>query len=373
MTIRSTNFSAGPATLPISVMEKIQSEFLNYNNTGMSVIEMSHRWPVFEEILFSSFKMLREIAGIPDRFDILYMTGGASTQFALIPMNLSVPGKKAGYIKTGVWAKKAVEQAQIQQVPVHIAGSSEDSKYSYIPADLDIKEDLSYLHITSNNTVYGSQFHKFPDPTAGGKFPDSKLVIDMSSDFLSRPMNPSDWDHIGLIYAGLQKNAGPSGLTVVIIDKELYAREKETTPTLFRYSTYAPNDSMFNTPPTFQIYVFKLILEWLIEQGGLSAMEKHNEKKARLIYDAIDRHPDFYKGHVKKEDRSLMNITFFMENPDLEKEFVAQAKAAGMWGLKGHRIIGGIRVSLYNAMDIAGTEKLVSFMEDFYNKNSGKR
>ncbi len=369
MSSRSVNFSAGPATLPLSVMQKVQSEFLNYNNSGMSVIEMSHRWPDFEEIHFSSMKLLREILGIPERFDILYMTGGASTQFALIPMNLSVPGKKAGYIKTGVWAKKAAEQAAIQQVPVHIAGSSEEAKYSFIPKTLSIQEELSYLHITSNNTVYGSQFHSLPDPTSGGAFPSNKLVIDMSSDFLAAPMKTEDWNHIGLIYAGLQKNAGPSGLTVVIIDKEMYQREKETTPTLFRYSTFGQNDSMFNTPPTFQIYMFKLILEWLKDQGGLTAMDAHNRKKAEIIYNIIDKYPDFYRGHVQKEDRSLMNITWFLKDADMEKDFVAQAKAEGMWGLKGHRIIGGIRASVYNAMEITGAEKLAAFMTDFRAKN----
>ncbi len=357
--MRAFNFSAGPSTLPTEVLEKVQSELLDYDGTGMSVIEMSHRWDFFENIYKESVESLRRIAGIPDRFDIFYMTGGASTQFALVPMNLSGPGKKAGYVNTGVWSKKAIEQAKIQGLDYKVVGSSEETAFDRIPAINGSVEDLDYVHITSNNTIYGTQYRTLPST--------GKLVIDMSSDFLSAPL---DWDGIYMVYAGMQKNAGVAGATAVIIDKELYAREKETTPTIFRYSTMAASDSMYNTPPTFQIYVFNLILKWIEKQGGLVGIRKRNENKAAILYNYLDSHPDFFKGHALIEDRSLMNVTFnLLQGAELEAKMVAEANERKLWGLKGHRLIGGLRASIYNAMSNEGCEALVEFFEDFRMRN----
>jgi len=357
--MRVFNFSPGPAAIPLPVLEKAQKEFLDFQGHGMSVIEMSHRGKVFESVYFKSLEDLRRLANIPERFDILYMTGGASLQFALIPMNLTV-SRKAGYIHTGVWSEKAMEQAKIQNVAIHVAGDSSSTNHNHIPSSLQHVSGLDYLHMTSNNTIYGTQFHKLPDPG------DTKLIIDMSSDFLSRPI---DWSKIGMVYAGAQKNAGASGLTVVIIDKEYYSREKKETPTLLRYSTFAKNDSMYNTPPTFQIYLFGLIVEWIEQTGGLAAMEKRNLEKADLIYDAIDSSNGFYIPHAVKNDRSFMNITFNLANKELESSFLKEAEASKLSGLKGHRLVGGMRASVYNAMSMEGCEALAKFLKEFAGKN----
>lgn len=357
---RTHNFSAGPATLPLEVLRQVQEELLDFQGTGMSIMEMSHRGAVFQKVHDESMADLRSVAAIPERFDILYMTGGASTQFALVPMNLSGRGRKAGYINTGVWSKKAIEQAGIIGVDFVEIASSKDRNHSYIPSPISVPGGLDYVHMTSNNTIYGTQFHALPNPN------DSKLVIDMSSDFLSEPI---DWTHIGVAYAGLQKNAGPSGMTAVIIDRDYYAREKAETPTMFRYSTFAKEQSMYNTPPTFQIYVFGLILKWLAKSGGLSAMKTANEKKAKVVYDVIDAHSDFYIGHARKEDRSLMNVTWNLANAGLTDEFLKGSKAAGMEGLKGHRLVGGLRASIYNAMTLEGCEALAAYMVDFRKKH----
>ena len=358
---RAYNFAAGPATLPTSVLETAQAELLDYHNTGMSIMEMSHRGKIFDAVYKDSIERLKRQAGVPERFDILYMTGGASTQFALVPMNFSQAGRTAGYADTGAWSKKAIEQATLQKVKVHNVASSADRNHSYIPARLDFNADLDYAHLTSNNTIFGTQWQTLPDP---GK---TKLVIDMSSDFLSRPI---DWQHVGMVYAGTQKNAGPSGLTVVVIDREDYAREHEDTPTMFRYSTFAENESMFNTPPTFQIYLFGLILKWLEEQGGLTGIAKHNAAKAKLVYDVIDEYPDFYIGHAERESRSLMNITWNFKNKDHESAFLKGSQERNMDGLKGHRSVGGMRASVYNAMPLAGCEALAQYMRDFVKANA---
>jgi phosphoserine aminotransferase len=357
---RIFNFSAGPAVLPDSVLETIRDELLDYRGSGMSIIEMSHRGKIFDEVYKESLALFRRVANIPERFDILYMTGGASTQFALLPINLARPGHSAGYVNTGVWSEKAIEQAELAGIKVHDAGSSKDKNHSYIPA-LKLAPGLDYLHITSNNTIYGTQFRDLPDPG------DTKLAIDMSSDFLSRPI---DWKHIGVAYAGLQKNAGPSGLTVVVIDREYYARESEKTPTMFRYSTFAKNDSMYNTPPTFQIYAFGLVLKWIETNGGLVGVEKHNAVKAQHIYDAIDAFPQFYQGHAEKKSRSLMNVTWNFANKDLEADFLKGAVERKMDGLKGHRSVGGMRASIYNAMSEAGCKALADYMRDFAKSRS---
>jgi len=362
---RVYNFSPGPATLPIEVLEQIRDELLDYHNTGMSVIEMSHRGSVFSKIHDESMDLLRNIAQIPENFDILYMTGGASTQFALVPLNLTgnrfnQKKGKAGYINTGTWSTKAIEQAEILNVDYVVIASSKDKNFSYIPKNYEIPSNLDYLHITSNNTIYGTQYHKFPEPK------DTKLIIDMSSDFISKPI---DWKNIGLVYAGLQKNAGPSGMTVVIIDKEYYKREYEYLPTMLRYSTFGESKSLYNTPPTFQIYVFNLILKWIEKKGGLEEIHKINQRKAKYIYDAIDQSNGFYIGHAEKEDRSLMNVTFRLKNESLQDEFLKKAKENNLMELKGHRSVGGLRASIYNAMPEEGCKILAEFMLDFYKKH----
>ena len=347
--------------MPTAVLETIRDELLDFQNTGMSVMEMSHRGKIFDAVYQESIANLRKLAQIPDDFDILYMSGGASTQFVLVPMNLSGAGRTAGYVNTGAWSEKAIKEANAQGVKVFDAGSSEASNHNHIPAEIKTTAGLDYLHITSNNTIFGTQFQSLPNPG------DTQLVIDMSSDFLSRPI---DWSKIGVVYAGTQKNAGPSGLTVVIIRKSYYEREPKSVPTMSKYSTYAKNDSMYNTPPTFQIYVFGLILKWLEAQGGLTGIARHNEAKAKLIYDVIDEFPEFYKGHAQKDSRSLMNITWNFANPDHEKPFLEQAQKLNLDGLKGHRSVGGMRASIYNAMPAAGCKALADFMREFRNTSS---
>ena len=360
---RVYNFSPGPATLPTSVLQQVQSELLDYQASGMSLIELSHRGPVFEKVYHDSLSRLRNLAAIPEGFDILYMTGGASTQFALVPLNLSSSQSKplTGYVNTGSWSQKAIAQAKIQGIEVHLAGSSEDQNFNYIPEQLKTRAGLDYLHITSNNTIFGTQYKGWPTTPS-----DSHLIIDMSSDFLSRAM---DWENIGLVYAGAQKNAGPAGLSIVIIDREYYNREKESTPSMFRYSTFAKSQSMYNTPPTFQIYVFALVLEWIEGMGGLEGIAKHNSQKAQLIYDILDKYPHFYKGYARKKDRSLMNITWNFPEPKLDKLFLEGAAQEQMRNLKGHRSVGGLRASLYNAMSMEGCEKLAEYMEEFYRNH----
>ncbi len=357
---RIYNFSAGPATLPVEVLEKARDEFLDFQGSGMSIIEMSHRGKIFDAVHEKSFELMRKIASIPDRFDINYMGGGASTQFALIPMNLAGKGRKAGYINTGSWSKKAIEQAKIQGIDMQEIASSKDSNFNHIPDPINVPSGLDYVHATSNNTIFGTQFKSFPKPA------DSVLTIDMSSDFLSKPI---DWDSVGIAYAGLQKNAGPSGMAVAIVDRELYKREKDDTPTMFRYSTYGENKSLYNTPPTFQIYMLGLILEWIDGKGGLQGIAKHNESKAALIYDVIDANPEFYIGHSQKDSRSLMNITFNCKSDELNARFLEESKKQGMDGLKGHRSVGGLRASIYNAMSQEGCKALADFMKDFLQRN----
>lgn len=352
---RVFNFSAGPATMPLEVLETAQKELLDFRGSGMSVMEMSHRSKEYDAVHAGSIERLRKLAGIPDRYDILYMTGGASTQFALVPLNLCTTGK-TGYVNTGSWSKKAIEQAKIQNREMIEIASSADKNFSYIPQIKDVPAGLDYVHLTSNNTIFGTQYHTLPAPG------DSKLVIDMSSDVLSGPI---DWTDIGLAYAGAQKNAGPAGLTIVVIDKSYYEREKDSTPSMFRYSTYGESNSLYNTPPTFGIYLFDLVLQWLEKQGGLGAMKAKNEAKAGLVYDAIDDSGGFYIGHAEKDSRSLMNITFNLANKDLEADFLKGAGERKLSGLKGHRSVGGMRASTYNALPEAGCKALADYMKEF--------
>ena len=353
---RVYNFSAGPSILPEVVLKQAAEEMLNYNGTGMSVMEMSHRSKAFEEIIQTAEKDLRDLMNIPDNYKVLFLQGGASQQFAAIPMNLMKNGV-ADYIITGQWAKKAYEEAG-KYGKVKAVASSADKTFSYIPdcSDLDIDDDADYVYICHNNTIYGTTFKKLPNTK--GKI----LVADMSSDILSQPVNVEDY---GLIYFGVQKNVGPAGVVVVIIREDLIRDDvMEGTPTMLKYKTQADADSLYNTPPCYGIYICGKVFKWVKEMGGLEAMKIHNEKKAAILYDFLDS-SKLFKGTVVKEDRSLMNVPFVTGNEELDAKFVKEATAAGFVNLKGHRTVGGMRASIYNAMPIEGVEKLVEFMKEF--------
>lgn len=358
---RVYNFSAGPSILPEVVLKQAAEEMLNYNGTGMSVMEMSHRSKAFEEIIQTAEKDLRDLMNIPDNYKVLFLQGGASQQFAAIPMNLMKNGV-ADYIITGQWAKKAYEEAQ-KYGKVKAVASSADKTFSYIPdcSDLDIDDDADYVYICHNNTIYGTTFKKLPNTK--GKI----LVADMSSDILSQPVNVEDY---GLIYFGVQKNVGPAGVVVVIIREDLIRDDvMEGTPTMLKYKTQADADSLYNTPPCYGIYICGKVFKWVKEMGGLEAMKAHNEKKAAILYDFLDS-SKLFKGTVVKEDRSLMNVPFVTGDEELDAKFVKEATAAGFVNLKGHRSVGGMRASIYNAMPIEGVEKLVEFMKEFESKNA---
>lgn len=353
---RKFNFSAGPATLPLSVLEKAQKEFLNYNNAGMSVLEMSHRSKEFVTILENTKQSLTSVLEIPETHEILFLTGGASLQFAMIPMNFLQ--KEADYINTGVWSKKAIKEAKMHG-NVNVIASSENENFNYIPSDFSFSDNADYVHITSNNTIFGTQWHNFP-------ITKKPLFVDMSSDIMSRKLNIGNFD---IVYAGAQKNAGPAGVTILIMRKSLVAKSNTSLSSMLQYKIHSDKDSCYNTPPVFQIYLVGLITEWIEEKGGLEKIEERNNVKAQLVYDAIENNGDFYKGTAKKEDRSLMNATFRLPNEELEIQFVKEAEELGFSGLKGHRSAGGIRVSMYNAMPLEGIEKLVIFMKTFADKN----
>ncbi len=356
---RIYNFSPGPATLPQEVLAQAGKDVVNYNNTGMGLIELSHRGKDFMAVAEETESLLRELLNIPDNYKVLFLQGGASTQFAMIPMNLLGPGKSATYLNTGTWAKKAIKEANII-AKAHVAYSSEGSTFDHVPtqADYTVAPESEYLYFVSNNTIYGTQFKEFPQS-------DKMLISDMSSDILSREF---DLKPFGLVFAGAQKNMGPAGATVVIIRDDLLDRTPDSVPTMFRYKTHADKGSMFNTPPCFAIYVIGLVLKWLKKMGGVAAMEKINREKAALLYEAIDK-TDFYKGHARVDSRSLMNVTFNLPTPELEAKLVGDALKAGFSGLKGHRSIGGLRASIYNAFPSQGVADLVEFMRDFEKKN----
>lgn len=361
MTARVYNFNPGPATLPLEVLQQAQRELLDYRGTGMSVMEISHRSPEFDEINNSAMALTREILGLGDNFKVLFLGGGASTQFAVIPLNFLPSGKTAAYVDTGSWSSKAIKEAQ-KIGKVHIAFSSKDEKYKRVPkpSEIDLPSEAAYLHVTSNNTIFGTQCHKFPD---SGNIP---LICDMSSDIASRRL---DFSKFSLIYAGAQKNLGPAGVTVVIIREDLLAVCPDNLPTMFSYKTYAEKNSLYNTPPAFAIYMVKLVLEWIKEQGGLEAVEKVNISKKERVYEVMDNNADFFRGTVEPDSRSWMNITMRLPTEELEKKFITEAKSAGFVGLKGHRSVGGIRVSMYNAMPLEGVEKLAAFMMAFKKAN----
>ena len=357
---RVYNFSAGPSCLPLPVLEKAQKEFLNYGDSGMSVMEMSHRSKVYEGIIKGAEALLREVMGIPDNYKVLFLQGGASLQFSMIPLNLMNGSRKAAYVVTGQWANKAYQEASRFGDAILVA-SSKDKTFSYIPeVDMSkVDSDCDYFHICENNTIYGTKWHKLPDT---GSIP---LVADLSSCILSEPVDVSKY---GMIYAGAQKNMGPAGLTVVIIREDLIGKERPETPTMLKYSIHAENGSMYNTPPCYSIYICKLVLEWIKELGGLSEMQKRNAAKAGMFYDYLDSSAMF-SSTTAKADRSMMNIPFVTGNEELDKKFVAEATAAGFVNLKGHRTVGGMRASIYNAMPIEGVEALIDFMKKFEAAN----
>ncbi len=352
------NFNAGPAMMPAAVMERAQKEFCNFNNTGCGILEHSHRGSAFQAVLDKTNQNIRDLFGVSDAYDIVYIQGGASMQFAMIPMNL-LQGS-ADYVDTGTWSSKAIKEAK-GFGEVRVAAQSKDTKYDHIPAfsEWKLSDDASYVHITSNNTIYGTQYQSFPKTKA-------PLIADMSSDIMSRRVNVSDF---GLIYAGAQKNLGPSGLALVIIRKDLVGRTPANVPTMLRYETYTSENSLYNTPPTFGIYMICLVTDWMKEVGGLEAIEKMNDEKAALLYKAIDGSNGYFSTPVKKDSRSKMNIVFRLPTEELETKFLKLASESGMIGLKGHRSVGGVRASVYNAMPLEGVQKLVDLMENFRKSN----
>ena len=357
---RVFNFSAGPATLPLPVLQKVQNELINHENHGMSVMEMSHRSPMFEEIIQGAESRLRKLMHISDAYSVLFLQGGAALQFAMVPMNLMNRSGRADYIKTGVWAKKAIEQAK-SYGEVNVAASSEDANFAYIPK-LDksmFDPGASYAHITTNNTIYGTRYTVLPDTG------DVPLVADASSDILAQER---DMNRFGLVYAGAQKNIGPAGLTIVIIRKDLIGNAMAPTPIMLDYATHDKGASMYNTPPTFGIYVAKLVFEWLDKQGGVKAIEQLNGHKAALLYDFIDN-SSLYAGAARREDRSLMGVPFLLPTKELTGKFLEEAEKNGLVNLKGHRAVGGLRASIYNAMPVEGIEALVGFMKQFESEN----
>ena len=360
---RVYNFSAGPAVLPVEVLQEAADEMLDYRGSGMSVMEMSHRGKIFDGIIKEAEADLRELMQIPDNYKVLFLPGGAWTQFAAVPMNL-MKNRKAAYIVTGQWAKKAWQEAGKYGEAVKVA-SSEDKTFSYIPdcSDLDIPEDADYVYICENNTIYGTKFHTLPN-TKG-----KDLVADVSSCFLSEPVDVSKY---AVIYGGVQKNIGPAGVVIAIIREDLITDDVlEGTPTMLKWKTQADNDSLFNTPPAYGIYICGKVFKWLKKQGGLEAIKANNEKKAKILYDYLDS-SKLFRGTVRKEDRSLMNVPFVIGDKEMEARFVKEAEANGLVSLKGHRTVGGMRASIYNAMPIEGVEKLVAFMKEFEAANTAE-
>jgi len=357
---RVFNFSAGPAALPEAVLKQAAEEMLDWHGSGQSVMEMSHRGKEFMGIAAQAEADLRELMGIPANYKVLFLQGGASLQFAMIPINLLRGKASADYVHTGEWAKKAIKEAK-QYCQANVVASSEDKNFSYAPAQADWKlsKDAAYVHYTANETIGGVEFHWTPQTG------DVPLVCDMSSNILSRPVDVSKY---GLIYAGAQKNIGPAGLTIVIVREDLIGQVLPKTPVMLDYKTHAENESMYNTPPTYGIYIAGLVFQWLRQQGGLAAMEKHNRDKAALLYAFLDQ-SGFFVSPVAKADRSLMNVPFTLKKAELDEEFLKGAKARGMIQLKGHRSVGGMRASIYNAMPVEGVKALVGYMKEFEAKH----
>ncbi|GAE30371.1 3-phosphoserine/phosphohydroxythreonine transaminase [Halalkalibacter hemicellulosilyticus] len=355
------NFNAGPSALPKEVLERAQQELTNFSNTGMSVMELSHRSKEYESVHQEAIDHLKELLNIPDNYQILLLQGGASLQFAMIPLQLLIKGKIGNYILTGSWSEKALKEAKLIG-ETFIGGSAKENQYRSIPdlQSLQYNETDAYVHITSNNTIFGTQWHKFPTITH------APLIADMSSDILSRSLNVNQF---GIIYAGAQKNLGPSGVTVAIVREDLLEADVSHVPTMLQYKTHASSNSLYNTPPSFSIYMLNQVLRWVKEQGGVETIENRNEAKAKLIYDAIDESNGFYRGHAEEEARSNMNITFNLPSEEDNKAFLAEAKELGFVGLNGHRSVGGCRASAYNAVPVEACEKLRDFMKAFQRKS----
>ena len=357
---RVYNFSAGPSMLPEEVLKKAQDEMVEYGQAGMSVMEMSHRSKDYEAIITGCEALVRELMNVPDNYKVLFLQGGASSQFAMIPMNIGNKNKKCDIVITGQWAKKAASEAK-RYITVNEIASSADKTFSYIPK-LDkstFSKDADYFYICMNNTIYGTKFNELPDTG------DVPLIADISSMVMSEVMDVSKF---GMLYAGAQKNLGPAGVTLCIIREDLIGNAMDITPTMFNYQIHVDNGSMYNTPPTYSIYIMKLVLEWIKEKGGIAAVQKMNEEKAKILYDFLDS-SEMFKGTVVKEDRSLMNVPFVTGNEELDAKFVKEAKEAGFVNLKGHRTVGGMRASIYNAMPIEGVKALVEFMKKFEAEN----
>ncbi|MFH2058636.1 MAG: 3-phosphoserine/phosphohydroxythreonine transaminase [Pseudomonadota bacterium] len=358
---RIINFNAGPAALPLKVLEEIQRSFLNFDNSGMSITEISHRSSYFDNVINNAVARAKRLLKLDDRFHVLFIQGGASLQFAMMPMNFLSGNDSADYVNTGTWSTKAIKEAAILNKNHKVVASSEDKDFSYIPKDIKFSKDAKYVHLTSNNTIKGTQYHQFPDTNG------VPILCDMSSDIFSRPL---DMDKFGMIYAGAQKNLGPSGTCMVIIRQDMLDMVNKDLPSMLKYTTFSSKNSMYNTPPCFGIYTIDLVLKWIEEDmGGLEKMEEYNIKKADILYDFIDA-SDFYRTTAEKYSRSLMNVTFRLPSEDLEKNFIAAATQAGLGGLKGHRSVGGCRASIYNAATMEGINTLVKFMYTFAKENN---
>ncbi|WP_241657826.1 3-phosphoserine/phosphohydroxythreonine transaminase [Anaerobacillus alkaliphilus] len=363
MVKRAYNFNAGPSALPEIVLQQAQEELLNFRDTGMSVMELSHRSKEFETIHNEAQSLLKELLNIPENYEILFLQGGASLQFTMVPMNFLNGNEIGNYVLTGVWSEKALKEAKILGRATTVAASTKEENYSRIPnlSELIVSPEDAYLHITSNNTIYGTQWKDFPETK------DSMLIADMSSDILSKPL---PIERFAMIYAGAQKNLGPSGVTVVIVRKDLLEKVSSSSiPTVLRYDTHAINNSLYNTPPTFSIYMLNKVLHWVKDLGGVKEIATANEIKASLLYDVIDQSNGFYRGHAEKDSRSLMNVTFQLPTNELDKKFLAEAKEAGFIGLNGHRSVGGCRASLYNAVPYEACKALQQFMIMFKEEN----
>ncbi|AOY59435.1 MULTISPECIES: 3-phosphoserine/phosphohydroxythreonine transaminase [Desulfococcus] len=357
---RIYNFNAGPAALPLPVLEEIQENFLNFAGSGMSITEISHRSKWFDAVIEDAIARTRRLLKLDDRFHVLFLQGGASLQFCMIPMNLLPEGKAADYVNTGTWSTKAIKEVKIQGKTVNVVASSEDRDFAYIPKNIPFNPDAAYVHITSNNTIKGTQWAEFPET---GSVP---IMADMSSDMMSRPFDPNPF---GVIYAGAQKNIGPAGVCMVIIREDMLARVPQNLPTMLKYTTFSEKNSMFNTPPCFAVYTLQLVMKWLEETvGGLDKMAAINEKKAGMLYDFMDR-SEFYRGTADTDSRSRMNVTFRLPSEALEQKFIQEATQAGFGGLKGHRSVGGCRASIYNATGIDAVSALVDFMKTFEKRN----
>jgi phosphoserine aminotransferase len=360
MTKRAYNFYAGPATLPLPALEKAKEELLDFKGTGMSLMEISHRSKQYAEVHSEASTLVRGLMGVPDDYKIMWLQGGASTQFYMVPLNLKNESKPMEYVNTGAWSKKAIKEGKFYG-DVNVVASSEDETFSYIPKDVEFSDNAAFAHITGNNTIYGTEFHEWP------KVPSNvPLASDMSSHIMDKV---TDVKKFGVIYAGAQKNIGPSGVTLVIVREDLLDRVSENTPTMQKWKTHAEKDSLFNTGPCWAIYMCSLSLKHLKLLGGVPAIEKINRNKAKLLYDTIDNSNGFYKGHAKPDSRSLMNVTFNLATPELEAKCVAEGLEKGLIGLKGHRSIGGMRASIYNAMPTEGVQTLVDFLKEFQENN----